>query len=317
MCTWQITVCSFLGVVSHLHETLIRLLHDSPNFLAVLLSRNPAFDQTSCRQVTMVSENATLLQLMERRVDGVAEVHDGLGRRLIVAVEVQLAVKEDKTFSWPTYVARLRERMRCPVALLVLCVDKRTADWGRQPIELGPGSVITPLVVGPDDIPRVVDAADPDVGVEMTVLSTIFHGDKPGGEEVIDAMTVALSTIDPDVAADYTEYALGLLQDGRARNYLEVLMTTATFEYQSEFTRRLKAEGEAIGEARGEAIGEARGEARGEAKSLLRLLALRGVEVPEAVRERITSCGDTVVLERWFDRAMEADSAWELFDSDD
>ncbi|WP_051720245.1 hypothetical protein [Streptomyces sp. NRRL F-2799] len=39
--------------------------------------------------------------------------------------------------------------------------------------------------------------------------------------------------------------------------------------------------------------GEAKGEARGEAKGVLRVLEVRGIPVPDAIRERIIACTDT------------------------
>jgi predicted transposase YdaD len=48
------------------------------------------------------------------------------------------------------------------------------------------------------------------------------------------------------------------------------------------------------------------GEAKGRAEGVLRILAARGVHVPEEARQRILSCTDLVVLDRWFDQALKA-----------
>ncbi|MFF8192409.1 hypothetical protein ACF05L_16445 [Streptomyces bobili] len=40
---------------------------------------------------------------------------------------------------------------------------------------------------------------------------------------------------------------------------------------------------------------------------------MRGVEVPDAVRERVTACTDLEVLRAWFDRSLSVVSAEELF----
>lgn len=55
------------------------------------------------------------------------------------------------------------------------------------------------------------------------------------------------------------------------------------------------------------------GRAQGEAKALLRLLERRAVNVPEEAQERIRACTDIDQLDRWFDRAVTAESAEELF----
>ncbi len=70
-----------------------------------------------------------------------------------------------------------------------------------------------------------------------------------------------------------------------------------------------KAEGEARGEARGRAEGEARGRAEGEAKSILAVLAARGIPVSDAVRERVLGCTDIATLDVWVRRAAVATTA--------
>lgn len=57
----------------------------------------------------------------------------------------------------------------------------------------------------------------------------------------------------------------------------------------------------------------AEGETRGEAKAVLKVLAARGVSVPDDVRERVLACEDTEQLDRWLARASTADTADELF----
>ena len=48
---------------------------------------------------------------------------------------------------------------------------------------------------------------------------------------------------------------------------------------------------------------------------LLRLLTRRGLPVSDEVRARVMSCDDSAVLEEWFDRADQATSLDEVFDS--
>jgi hypothetical protein len=61
----------------------------------------------------------------------------------------------------------------------------------------------------------------------------------------------------------------------------------------------------------GGACGGARAEGR--AEDILRILDRRGIEVSEAVRERITTGTDLDILNTWFDRAITVVSAEELF----
>ncbi|MER7487076.1 hypothetical protein ABTY20_14475 [Streptomyces sp. NPDC126497] len=51
----------------------------------------------------------------------------------------------------------------------------------------------------------------------------------------------------------------------------------------------------------------------GKAEAVLRVLDVRGVEVSDSVRERITGCTDLDVLGTWLDRSLSAERAEELF----
>ncbi|MEU5597360.1 hypothetical protein [Streptomyces sp. NPDC020298] len=59
--------------------------------------------------------------------------------------------------------------------------------------------------------------------------------------------------------------------------------------------------------------GRAEGRAEARAEGILRILGLRGIEVPEAVRERVTTCTDLDILGTWFVRALTATNTEELF----
>ncbi|MFI1704621.1 hypothetical protein [Streptomyces griseoruber] len=59
--------------------------------------------------------------------------------------------------------------------------------------------------------------------------------------------------------------------------------------------------------------GEAKGKVEDRASLVLRLLEKRGIDVPEDVRERITSCDDLDTLTLWFDRSLTATAAGDLF----
>ncbi|MEU9920569.1 hypothetical protein AB0H51_04465 [Streptomyces griseoluteus] len=54
------------------------------------------------------------------------------------------------------------------------------------------------------------------------------------------------------------------------------------------------------------------GEAMGEAKGVLRVLEVRGVPVPDDVRERITACTDLARVSEWLDRAGTVEGAEDL-----
>ncbi|MEV7138130.1 hypothetical protein [Streptomyces tauricus] len=77
------------------------------------------------------------------------------------------------------------------------------------------------------------------------------------------------------------------------------------------YTSRFPGSGTLIEESVNKGL--ALGRAKGQAEDILRLLTLRGIDVPEAARERITGCTDLETLGTWFDRAVTATSDEELF----
>ncbi|MER5911619.1 hypothetical protein ABT124_14185 [Streptomyces sp. NPDC001982] len=81
------------------------------------------------------------------------------------------------------------------------------------------------------------------------------------------------------------------------------------------YTPRFPGSGTIIEEVliEGEAKGEVKGEAKARAEDILRILTLRGIDVSETARERITSCSDLEVLGTWLDRTLTVSTAKELF----
>ncbi|MFB7458032.1 MULTISPECIES: hypothetical protein [unclassified Streptomyces] len=59
--------------------------------------------------------------------------------------------------------------------------------------------------------------------------------------------------------------------------------------------------------------GRAEGKARRAAEDVLDILEVRGIDVPEAARERITGCGDPEILRHWPRRAVTASTAEDVF----
>ncbi|ATB40543.1 transposase [Cystobacter fuscus] len=68
------------------------------------------------------------------------------------------------------------------------------------------------------------------------------------------------------------------------------------------------------GRQQGLVRGREEGLARGRAEPLLRILALRGIHVEEAARQRILDCTDMDTLDSWFDRVLQATTLSEMLD---
>ncbi|WP_240661231.1 MULTISPECIES: hypothetical protein [unclassified Streptomyces] len=63
----------------------------------------------------------------------------------------------------------------------------------------------------------------------------------------------------------------------------------------------------------GKTEGKTEGKAEGKAEDILRVLQVRGLPVPDDIRERILGCSDLDTLTTWFDRSLTAARTEDLF----
>lgn len=219
---------------------------------------------------------------------------------LAVVLEVQLRKDENKRYTWPVYLTTLRARLRCPAVLLVVCPRPATAAWAANVIEIGDGSVVTPLVLGPRQIPVVTDPAQASAHPELAVLSALAHGGRhPHRQRVLAAFLSAvrtLASVDQERAEIYHAVLSGALPEA-ARHYLERLMSTSTEQFKAQLARRHRHLGKA--ESRADAV--------------LTVLEARGIPVPPAARDRIIDCTNLKRLDTWLRRAVRAESVQDLF----
>jgi hypothetical protein len=174
--------------------------------------------------------------------------------------------------------------------------------WCAAPIEFGPpGNVVTPIALGPRQVPVVTDVETARRLPELAVMSAIAHGARPDSTPIFEALFAALDTIDLDHAAWYADVVFAGLP-AAARDRLEEFMTATGHRYQSEFANRYFSQG------------EAKGRAEGGATMLLNILDARGITVPDDVRTRITSCTDSEQLQIWARRAATAEKIEDLGD---
>lgn len=171
------------------HEGLVELLRESPELLLELLRvRLPGLIPAATR-VEAADIHSRVITPLERRVDLLLtlsrtdERAPGTAQAGVVLIaEVQLRRDARKALTWPLVVATARERHRCPVVLVVLTRDRRTAAWARGPFGVeSPGLSLRPLVLGPDDIPRVTDVAEARRAPYRALLSAFVHLAEPEG----------------------------------------------------------------------------------------------------------------------------------------
>ena len=140
-----------------------------------------------------------------------------------------------------------------------------------------------------------------------------------------------IAHLDDERARFYYDMMYNCL-NAAARKALEEMMKG--YEYQSDFAKKYVALGRVEGrnegrvEGRVEGRNEGRVEGRNEGRiegrvegrveealrALFMILRVRGIAVPEAVREQIVAQQDPDLLERWLERAAVANSLAEVLD---
>lgn len=189
---------------STVHEVLIELFRHRPGLVAEILTSAFAIEMTGWTNAQIMSSDLSELLPTEYRADAVTLLTDADNNPVhAVVVEVQLRRDQRKRRSWPAYVAMLFARMGVPTTLLAVCPDRATATWAATPIKMGPGSVVTPLVLGPDQVPVVADSVQASASPELSVLSALAHGGGPDRHQILGALWGALATIDHEHATMY------------------------------------------------------------------------------------------------------------------
>jgi hypothetical protein len=304
----SVGAASVPAMPSHLHEVLIEMFRDRPALAAEVLAGPLGIPLPAFEEACLVPSDLNDTNPTEYRADAMVTLTVRKNPVLAVVIEAQLDTKKDKRRSWPVYVATAYARLGCPVVLLAICPGRAAARHWAKPIVVGyPTLVLTPLVLGPENVPVVNDADLARRNPELAVLSAMVHGARPDQAGmyqpgIFEAMLAGLDVVDEKHAKLYADIVLMVLP-AAARSCLEALMTTpTTFEYQSDFARRYYGQG------------EARGKAEGEAQAVLTFLDARGFEVPDHVRERIAGCTDLDQLDTWVRRAATATKVDDLFD---
>jgi hypothetical protein len=298
------------------HEIFVDLFKNRPALAAEILAEVLDVPLPAYTEARLASTDLTEIQPAEYRADVVVVLLDGDIAVRVVIVEVQLAVDPRKRLSWPAYVTVSRAIHGCPADLLVVANDPNVAGWCAEPIEIGvPGFVLRPPVLRHTDVPVVTDPAEAARRPELGVLSAMAHGDTEQGATIAAAVLPAIRGLDEDRARLYYDLVYNSL-NAAARRALEAMMKG--YEYQSDFAKKYVAQGRNEGRAEGRTEGRVEGRVEGRteeaARALLTVLRVRGIAVPDAVRERILAQKDPERLERWLEKAAVAASVAAVLD---
>ena len=219
-----------------------------------------------------------------------------------VIVEVQSDEKQSKRRQIPRYAMAAWLRHKCPVDVLVLCPDEKTATWYAEPLPTALDDCLyRPKPLLPSLVPAVRDSATVTADPAMGILSVIYHGQD---QAVAEAFAVGIADLGPEQGDAYYEYA-NVLSPHRVRDILEVIVTTTGAPRYSAFAKRHYAEGEAEGEVKGEV--------KGERHTIRMVLKARGLALTEDQAEQIEACDNLDILKKWSEAALTAEVTDEIF----
>ncbi len=286
------------------HEILVDLFKSRPSLAAEILDEVLGVSLPPYSEARLASNDLTEIQPAEYRADAVVVLLDGDHPVRVIIVEVQLAVDPRKRFSWPVYVTSSRAIHGCPAGLLVVAPEPAVAVWCAEPIETGvSGFVLRPPVLHRSNVPVVTDLGEAARRPELGVLSALAHGETGQGTTIAAAVLPAILELDDERARLYYDLVYNSLNEA-ARRALEAMMKG--YEYQSDFAKKYVAQGRSEGRSEGRA--------EGTAQALLTVLRVRGIAVPDTVRERILAQKDPERLERWLEKAAVATSVAAVID---
>lgn len=289
-------------------------MRERPEVLLEVLAiaKVDVFGDTAGLRVVVADSALAEVTPVLRSPDFVAEVRaEGEEKpRLILVVEVQRGTDGDKPFTWPLCLAMLHARHRVPVLLLVWVFDAKTARWARGPHVLGRGFALSPVVVGPANLPAVASAAEATEHLELAVLVALTRlgeaaargADLPDAAAQAEVLRVAEAAT--QLEDENMKRKVASLLHGAAKEPFRAMLQQFLEDHHMRALEIIREEGREEGRTEGRA--------EGRAATLLRLLRLRGFVVDELESTRILDTTDTELLDRWLDRVLTAKSLDEV-----
>jgi hypothetical protein len=223
-----------------------------------------------------------------------------------IIVEAQKRTYSDKPPQWARYAAQLWTFLKCPVDVLVICPDAKSAFYYAQPVPTSlPGYTHLPVVLPPSAVPVITDPDEAAANPAMAILSVAYHGTDPA---VPEAVADGFRKLKPDHATQYHEHAYNI-SPLAVQRILEHLMKSDTWPVYSRFAKEHYGRGQKEGKKEGKMEGRI---AEG-AEAILIFLDARGLDVSEAERDRINGCTSLRQLKSWIRRAATVEKAADLF----
>ena len=286
------------------HEAPLELIRQHPGLAVDLVRAMTGLDVPDSARADLGPTSLNAVVPAEFTADAVVVVSDAATREpvLIVVVEPQGRDDRTKAYSWPAYLANVREAVRCPRAvLIVVCPDPHQADKCRQVISMGhPGWDLWPIVIDPSHAPAA-EGAGPYLILFLACLPALDMETPAGARQVRAAIH--------DTGASHadrrrlTAIILSRASDA-ARQTLEAMMSTA--EWKDDFIESYVQ----IGVEQG----LEQGAANAKAQDVLKVMEARGLRATPEQLAKVAATAGIAQLDVWFDRALTADTAADVFD---
>jgi len=313
------------------HQGLVTLVLDCPALLLWLL-RNvlgvPLSEQVTIRPGP---ESIHELKHPDHHADGVMVVD---GNEAYV-IEVQLQIDESKRWVWALYASGTGLRLGANTSVVVLTPSKRVEAWCSESFRLGHGGIVlTPLVLGPSNVPSQIDPALARALPELAVLVVAIH--PPGSKRSIVNAVQAIQTLDatepqravrlrrllcvfaPQLETTMTQMERDLFWKRVDEHYMRVapngVLRYALEEAWIKAHERARIERErALIEHERARIEHERALIEQRVAAVLAVLEARSLTPSPQQRARIEAEQDDVTLGRWIRRAALAHAVEDLF----
>ncbi|MGW2283855.1 hypothetical protein [Streptomyces phaeochromogenes] len=292
-------------MVTSAHEGMHRIFQERPEILTPVFGvLGIALPEKAT--VDAIATDVTETRPLERRIDTLLRIGTSDGDDFLLAVEAQERRDAKKASSWAYYIAHLQAKYGLPVLLLVVCRDRPTAKWAAGPFDCGARGWTAqrtyPLVAGPENLPVITDPRTAARNLAMAAFSALAHARSPHNRAILEALDQALQQADgktADYFYDFLEVNLGNTPAGE--KWKEIMSFVTYFPGRGTVRETAYLEG------------KVEGKVEDRASLILRVLEKHGIHISEDARERITSCTDLDTLSVWFDRALTATVAEDLF----
>jgi hypothetical protein len=282
-------------VPSGKHATLVEFFRAHPELTTVLLRLGGI--RLSRALVPQIVESTFPASIPDRHSDAAVAYLYGKDPKVVAVVEVQLAIDKEKPGRWLSYHVAAEVRHRCSAVVLVVTPHANVARWARRPRAVGPKGSFAPLVVGPDELPRVAQLSKAERSIELSLLAALAHRRETTHAELRSVAQALLAH-----KSDHARMCYDLLRAtfGEALERAVEDLNMLTGEPLSDFFKKYYREG------------KAEGKAAGKAEALLAFLSARGLELTPGQRDVILACTSLERLDRWIARAVAVQSVAEL-----